>query len=525
MNFSLQFRSGRFYLGIPLMVLFSIILIRTAWVSDDAYLTFRTIRHFWLGYGFCWNIFERVQIYTHPLWMIFLTITGSVTKNLYYTAIFNSIILSCGVGIILFFKFCRNNVLISLSFMSLVFSKSFIDYSTSGLENPLSHFLLSLFFLVFFFKKEGFLKEFYLSLISGFILLNRMDLILLVFPALILKTYYIPLRAKIKAVFIGFAPFMFWELFSFFYYGFFIPNTAYAKLNTGIDRLALFEQGMFYFEDLFVRDPVTLIILFSAFFVSMCQEKLRLFGVGLILYLLYILWIGGDFMSGRFFSSPFVFSLFILVIYLNQTAWRPGIVWIFTIFLLGVLGISSGVSPAAFSGSNFGFFHRERIFNEHLITDERAYYYPYTGLLKVFPKKMPQHYPWEAEIVTETTQNPNVRAGFAQGFYHYQLSPDIHIVDQYALGDALLSKLPFPEEWHWRIGHYTRKIPSGYLNSIEQEKNIIADPALAKFYEYLKFIIRGPLFSSERLKTAMKMNLHHYDDLIQEYAQNRDRHV
>jgi arabinofuranosyltransferase len=31
-----------------------------------------------------------------------------------------------------------------------VFSKAYIDYSTSGLENPLTHLLIVLFFIVYF---------------------------------------------------------------------------------------------------------------------------------------------------------------------------------------------------------------------------------------------------------------------------------------------------------------------------------------------------------------------------------------
>ena len=50
--------------------LFSMALVRTAWVGDDAYFTFRTIDNFVHGYGLRWNIAERVQAYTHPLWML-----------------------------------------------------------------------------------------------------------------------------------------------------------------------------------------------------------------------------------------------------------------------------------------------------------------------------------------------------------------------------------------------------------------------------------------------------------------------
>jgi arabinofuranosyltransferase len=44
-----------------------------AWLCDDAYITFRTVDNFIHGYGLTWNVAERVQAYTHPLWMLLLS--------------------------------------------------------------------------------------------------------------------------------------------------------------------------------------------------------------------------------------------------------------------------------------------------------------------------------------------------------------------------------------------------------------------------------------------------------------------
>ena len=54
-------------------------LIRTAWLSDDAYITFRTADNFIHGYGLVWNTAERVQTYTHPLWLALLTPAFALT--------------------------------------------------------------------------------------------------------------------------------------------------------------------------------------------------------------------------------------------------------------------------------------------------------------------------------------------------------------------------------------------------------------------------------------------------------------
>src|SRR5712692_3374466 len=49
------------------------VIVKDAWFNDDSYITFRTVDNFVNGYGLTWNIDERVQVYTHPLWMFLLS--------------------------------------------------------------------------------------------------------------------------------------------------------------------------------------------------------------------------------------------------------------------------------------------------------------------------------------------------------------------------------------------------------------------------------------------------------------------
>src|SRR4051812_23125668 len=78
-------------LSILWLSLFSLTLLRTAWVGDDAYFTFRTIDNFVHGYGLRWNVAERVQAYTHPLWLIDMTPFYRLTGEPYFTSIAVSI--------------------------------------------------------------------------------------------------------------------------------------------------------------------------------------------------------------------------------------------------------------------------------------------------------------------------------------------------------------------------------------------------------------------------------------------------
>ncbi|MEK6222134.1 MAG: hypothetical protein N2D54_07785 [Chloroflexota bacterium] len=51
-----------------LVLVFGVVLIRTAWMNDDAVITLRSISNFDAGYGPVYNLGERVQTFTHPLW-------------------------------------------------------------------------------------------------------------------------------------------------------------------------------------------------------------------------------------------------------------------------------------------------------------------------------------------------------------------------------------------------------------------------------------------------------------------------
>ena len=75
-----------------LATLFAVVLVRTAWLSDDAYITLRTVDNLVHGRGLTWNPDERVQAYTHPLWMFLLAAVYSVTGDHFLGAVALSIL-------------------------------------------------------------------------------------------------------------------------------------------------------------------------------------------------------------------------------------------------------------------------------------------------------------------------------------------------------------------------------------------------------------------------------------------------
>ena len=124
-----------------LCFVFLALLLRTAWLSDDGLITLRTVLNLTHGYGLTFNIAERVQTYTHPLWMLMLTGAYLVVGNVYYAAIG----LSVSVSLFVFWLTLRQTATSAQVWIVaavLLSSRAFVDFSTSGLENPLSNLLL-----------------------------------------------------------------------------------------------------------------------------------------------------------------------------------------------------------------------------------------------------------------------------------------------------------------------------------------------------------------------------------------------
>ena len=77
-----------------IIFIYWIIQVRTAWISDDAAITLRTVLNFTHGFGPTFNIIERVQAYTHPLWFLIISFSSLILGNVFYAMFILSIGLS-----------------------------------------------------------------------------------------------------------------------------------------------------------------------------------------------------------------------------------------------------------------------------------------------------------------------------------------------------------------------------------------------------------------------------------------------
>ena len=111
-------------------------------------------------------------------------------------------------------------------------------------------------------------------------------------------------------------------------------------------------------------------------------------------------------------------------------------------------------------------------------------------------------------------QGPAVVEHGNVGFLGYYAGPDVHIVDRNGLTDPLLARLPVRDPVDWRIGHFRREVPAGYIDTLRDGRNLIQDPDLAAYYEPLRFVTSGRLWSTARWFEIWRFNTGAYDDLL-----------
>lgn len=499
------------------LIIYFLLLIKTAWLCDDAYITFRTVDNFINGYGLRWNVAERVQTYTHPLWMFLIAFFYFFTKEVFFTSIFLSIIISLTTVFLIIFNLAKQFYNALIVILLVLFSKVFIDFSTSGLENPLSHLLFVILSIVYINEGKSLKRKLLIGFLSSLILLNRYDFLFILIPFLFIELIKIS-RKEFLMFALGFSPLFIWLSFSLWYYGFLFPNTAYAKLNTGIPRLSLIKEGFYYFKESFAIDPVTLTAIASSILLVLIYKNYKLlpFVLGIIFYFVYLIFVGGDFMAGRFFTVPFILSLVILskIDIKNITSLK---IFLLIILLTGFISIYRTIYNKSFDSWN-----SIVKFDSDSVMDERKFYYSGSNLLNALKgDPMPSHY-W-VQVGREIKKNKvKIITTINMGFQGYYAGSETYLIDKLALSDPLLSRLP--SESNWRIGHYPRLIPYGYLESLYTNSNMIKDSSLSKYYEKIRIITRGNLFDFSRLVDILKFNLGHYDYLVQNYLNKMNGH-
>ena len=494
-----------------------ICIVLNAWCSDDAYHAYIMVKNLLKGNGFTPTVGIRVNVSTCPLWTLIVAFADIIIGNVYISGMILNIFFSM-LSISILIYVCKGDFLKCLLVtLILINSDSFISFTTSGLENSLLFFLTVLFYIYlkkFQYDTKGF---FAIAFIEGLIAFTRMDAVLVFAPACLYV--YCSKISSIRSFFkrciiavCGLSPFIIWEIFSFIYYGSLFPNTMLAKLNTEYAASEYIKRGISYLGQSFLFDPLVILcpICLVIFTINKYknvkknEEKNKLFITisGIVLYFLYIIYIGGDFMLGRHFTLIFFLSIFIFMdtLFCNNSDHSKCSRILVVIMICSVL-----IKMFAF---------RVDMEFEYYCGDERAVYIPYTGLVEVVEDYIEDK---DVEIIGKC---PHRGIQWFYGNESFLWGEEVINSYEERLYDPLLVRLPAIRTEDWTIGHMEREFPEGYQETLDTGENYIKNVSLKEYYDKLRIILSGDVFTRKRIETLIEFKRGNYDYLLEDYRVN-----
>ncbi len=294
-----------------------------AYAVDDAYISFRYAQNLVGGHGLVFNPGERVEGYTNLLW--------TVVVALFLWLGFDPSAATIGLGMLfslgtlwLVFRFARvaslrNPVIPMVATFCLALDGSFALWAVSGMETSMFSFLILAALTSYLWEwrtgKPGFLSGALLALaamtrpegvlVLGVVVVHQAVARLITGRQLLTEGDVV--RWGAFAIF--YLPYFLWR---YYYYGFLLPNTFYVKVTVQ-DSTAQQERGLRHLATFarlhqgWLMAPLLLVAVLKRRTAFWCTA---LWSV-LLVYLGYIVYVGGDWSVGRFFVPilPFAYIL------------------------------------------------------------------------------------------------------------------------------------------------------------------------------------------------------------------------
>jgi len=415
---------------------------------------------------------------------------------------------------------------IILASLLLILSPTFVSYSTSGLGTPLVHLLVAAFAIGACNRGEtgSHTRWGFIATMAALAALTDALTLLITLPVigrhsplasreggqppsqtwrqsppdargLSLVSLTLSLAIPVTAL-------LLWAALAIYYYGSLVPMATLARLNqlTPADRL---HAGAAFLADAVRRDPIlvaTLIVGLALPFVQRTAE--RALAAGALLYTVAIVATGGSTWSGYGLTIPFVVAVLVIA---RQPALAMRRIAAPALAAVAILAVIAPVHTIA-SHAQYGLYAPPQVG----IIDPRLQDYQATGLMRV---RRNQWFPDHPESIR------GLQAGEAQqaiassprpGFFGYAAGRSVHVLDPTGLGDPLLARLPPSSPvtpGHSIVELRPRTPPDGYIESLLADRNAITNPALAAFYERVRFVTRGRLQARGRATNAALLAL------------------
>ena len=488
-----------------LLGLFLTTVIRLAWYGDDWLITLRTVLNAVHGNGLVYNVDERVAAYTHPLWMLLILGVGAISGSWVTAVIAVSVCLSLATAAILLVRTRTVTATLAIG-TAMIVSNTVTVWSTGGLEGPLAGLLIVCFIAAAQWATTSRLRGMGWGLLAAGIYLTRADAMILIVPLMVYAAIRwrragLPSRWPISGLLM---PVLAWSVFSWAYYGSVLPNTYAAKTNVAIPASELIDQGMFYLRYSVGFDPgvwVPLVLAVVAWLLTRSRVALML-AIGVLSYLAYVVWVGGDFMAGRFLYLPVIVALAAVAEASRLPKAWSGRVWqvsmVSAVVLLVLLGFTGSYAMTT-NTNTLAVMGRG-------VVDERAFWVSAANTNMVGHRSGSPAISGMDPAAIERAADGWTAIGAASeravlvdfagiGLKGMQQGPSVHILDQSALTDRFLADQTFvpvagpPSPLDplflsgpgWRVGHYVRPVPAGYLEALTwNDPDKVVDPELRR---------------------------------------------
>lgn len=425
-------------------------------IVDDAYITMRYSRHLAEGHGPVYNLGERVEGYTNFLWMVILSLVYKIGLDMPSSSQILGI--TFGVGTLLvvwmlsFQLWGKRKWLTLLPLMILANNRTFTLWSTSGLETSLFTFLLTLsFYLSYVVLDNQLHTSGWLALSCLLLMLTRPEGAMITALVFLMLLFY---RSRFRlsifkkdarawlVVFI--VPLMLYGLWKLYFYHDLLPNTFYNKVNS----IQYFSRGFKYLSSFLVESwlylwliPIVVVFIIHRPFLWMMSWV-----VIVAVYVLYTVWVGGDWMGFRYYAPIMpLMAMFLTWASSEVFAWfgeRESV-------LKRVLGISAFslylVSVVCISSASTYFPEKRHIFEELA-----------TRSMMNMPKSLAEE---TAEALAIVLKPDEVIAHSFAGFP--AVYTDIRVIDMLGQNDPVISRQKISERS--TPGH-EKHAPPGYLS-------------------------------------------------------------
>jgi len=320
-------RKGYISIGLTIAI-FLILLLHVNYfrfVCDDAFISFRYAKNLIEGHGLVYNIGEKVEGYTNFLWTMLLSLFMRLGMNVVTVSqVLGGLFSLSTISLLLRLNqklYPRDNLFNYLAPLFLVGCGAYAAWSTGGLETSFYTFLV---FLGSLFLVTGMDKPL-CSAISGMVFalacLTRLDGLIFAGVTFVLYVNFCVRKKQIGLKNIYFwalsflIPFLIYFFWRWSYYGKFLPNTFYVKVGSE----SLYQQGFIYLFDFVSRFWAWLFLIPLAFLSRTIRSNENLkfivpyFVTLTLVFSIYVIYIGGDFMDMfRFFVPVLPFFFFLI---------------------------------------------------------------------------------------------------------------------------------------------------------------------------------------------------------------------